>query len=221
MKTTITRSCYTKLMVLALGLCGTAVHASDDTFELVVGGHGIAPTRSADWNTAGGLEIQGRFWPSEHIGLALAGGFDTWRAKKAVTEMDDGQSYTYTAIAGDASVASLGASLLYRTSSAGDVNLILEFGLRYAAVESSVYAEAAYDGPGGPNYLYEKIDIANTMLFVTGVSLQFQATESVALTLGVGYQVDLLSPEETYAGESLGNTDFGATLFTVGLACRL
>ena len=212
---------YAMSMALALGAFGGNVEENGNSFELVAGYHGLSPLRDADWDSASGIEIQGRFWQNEHIGLALVGSFDAWKAKTAITEVDDGHAYTYTAITGDATVTSLGASILYRTGSSGDVKLIIDLGLRYATVNSSVYSEAAYDGSGGPNYLYEKIDIEDTLLFVAGAELEFQVTENASLILGVGYQVDLNKPEETFVGESLGETDLGAASFIIGFACRL
>lgn len=221
MKSTVHRFSYAMVVVLALGTFGTSIASGENSFELMAGCRGLSPIRDTDWETASGMELQGRFWPSEHIGLALVGAFDAWEARTAITERDDGTTYTYTAITGDATVTSLGASLLYRRGSSGDVNLIIDLGLRYASVNSAVYAEAAYDGPGGPNYLYERIAIENTLLFVAGAALDFRVTDNVSLTLGVGYQVDLNRPEETYAGESLGKTDLGAASVMVGLVCRL
>lgn len=220
MKTTRHTSRYAVIAALALAAAGAAAAEDKGSFELVVGYQGLSPQRDVDWKSASGLEIQGRFWQNEHIGIALAGASASWKARTAISEVDDGATYVYTSISGDATITSFGASLLYRTGASGDVNLVLDLGLRYAMVNSSVYSEAAYDGLGGPNYLYDKIRIENAMLFVAAADLEFRASKDVSLLFGLGYQVDLQKPEERFAGESLGDTDLGATLFRIGLACR-
>ena len=221
MKTTLSSIGYGIFAAaLVTGSCLTAM-ADESECDLVIGCHSLSPTRDMDWKGGGGLEIQSRFWNDEHIGFALVGAFDTWDAVSVTSESEGINSYSYTAISGDASVTSFGAAVLYRSGSSGDVRLIIDLGLRYAAVGSAVYAEAAYDGPGGPNYSYEKIEIDNTMLFAAGAALEFEMTKNVSLELGVKCLVDLNKPEETYLGESLGDTDFGAVTFGIGLICRL
>jgi hypothetical protein len=198
-----------------------AVAADDKApFDLVAGYHWLSPGTDDDWSDASGVEIQGRFWRDEHVGFALAGSFDTWEAKTEVYEEDTGSTYFYSSIMGDASVTSLGASLLYRSQPTEDIILGMNIGLRYAMVDSTIYAEAAYDGPGGPNYLYDKIEIENTLLLVIGGEMQFELSHDISLILGAGYQVDLNKPEETYAGSSLGETKFNAASFSILLACE-
>jgi len=131
----------------------------ENNFDVVAGYHWLSPRKDADWKSASGVEIQARFWRSEHIGIAIVVASDTWKARSEMYEEDTGDTYTYTAIWGDATLASIGASLLYRSESAAQVKLVMECGLRYAMVDSGVYSEAAYDGPGGPNYLNEEIEI--------------------------------------------------------------
>jgi len=45
-------------------------------------------------------------------------------------------------------------------------------------------------------------------------------TKDVAFIAGIGYQVDMQKPEETYAGESLGETGFDAITCNLGLVCK-
>lgn len=190
------------------------------SFDLAAGYHWLSPKRSADWSSASGIELQGRFWESEHIGFALVGAYDTWKAKTVVFEEETPTSYAYTSIMGDATVTSLGASLLYRSSSSGEVKLVMDIGLRYAMIYSAIYSEAAYDGRGGPNYLYDKIQIENTVLFTIRAGLEFELSDNVSLTVGAGYQADLNKPQETFAGESLGETSMDAVSYGVLLSCK-
>lgn len=206
--------------VLALSVFGSGAMAEDKSFNLVAGYHWLSPKKSEDWRNAGGIEIQGRFWQNEHLGFALVGAADTWDAKTEIVEEDTGDTYLYSSVKGDASVTSFGASLLYRSASSAEVKLVMDFGLRYAMVDSAVYGEAAYDGPGGPNYLYDKINIDNTLLFTLGAGLEFEVTKDISFIIGIGYQIDLNKPEEKFAGESLGETGLDAASFNMMLSCK-
>ena len=220
MKTVKQINVYAAALVLILGSWNNYVSAQEKSFDLTAGYHWLHPTKSEDWKNASGIEIQARFWQNEHLGFALVGAADTWKAKTEISEVDTGDTYSYTSVNGDASITSFGASLLYRSESHADVKLVLDLGLRYALVDSSVYGEAAYDGPGGPNYLYDKIDIDNTLLFVLGAGVEFEVTDNIAFTLGAGYQVDINKPEETFVGESLGETGLDAVSFCILLNCK-
>jgi opacity protein-like surface antigen len=214
---------YALASFLVIGaLCASAGNETEgNSVDIVAGYHWLTPRKDMDWKDAGGIEVGARFWMNKHIGLALAAASDTWKARPETVEEDTGDTYLYTSVTGDASLMSLGASLCYRSDPAASVKLIMEMGLRYAMVDSSVYGEAAYDGPGGPNYIYEKIDIDDTMLFVVGAGVDFEMTKNVSLILGVGYQVDLKKPEEMFAGESLGETGFDGISLGVALCCKL
>jgi len=207
------------LTVLAIGSQYANAVEKDEAFDLVAGYHWLSPGTDEDWSGASGAEIQGRFWRDDHVGIALVGSFDTWEARTEVYEEDTGDTYAYTSIMGDASVTSLGASLLYRSQPTEDIILGMNIGFRYALVDSTIYAEAAYDGPGGPRYLYDKINIDNTMLLVIGGEMEFELSHDISLILGAGYQVDLNKPEETYAGSSLGETKLNASSFSLLLSC--
>jgi hypothetical protein len=176
----------------------------------------LSPAQGEDWDDASGFEVQGRFWHGGHVGFALAAGSDTWAAQKTVSEIDDGSVYSYSSIDGDATVTTLGASLLYRSSA-----MFIELGLRFAFIDSSVYAEAIYEDDSGSDYLREVIEIENTTFFVARMGVELEMTEDVFLVPSIGYQVDLGRPSETWAGEPLGETDFRAVTFGIGITCRL
>lgn len=193
--------------------------AGENSFELVAGYRWLSPEKDMDWQSASGIEIQGQFWQSEHVGLALVAASDTWKVKAVTTEEETADTYTYTSTSGDASMTSFGVSLCYREQTAPTMRFIMDLGLRYASVDSSVYGEAAYDGPGGANYFNEKIDIENTMLFVIGAGLECQASKNVWIGGNIGYQVDLKKPQEIFAGESLGETGFDAVSVGLFVSC--
>jgi len=221
MKTTLSSIGYGMFAAaLVAGSCLNTM-AAEGEYDVAIGFHSLSPTRDMDWDSGGGLDIQGRIWKNDHLGFALAGSFETWNAVSVISEVEGQNSYSYTAISGDAAVNSIGASVLYRSSQGGDVRLIIDLGLRYASISSAVYAEGAYDGPGGPNYSYDKIEIDDTLLFAAGAALEFSMTRNVSLELSIRGLVDLNKPEETFLGESLGDTDFGAVTFGIGLVCRL
>ncbi|MDD4871365.1 MAG: outer membrane beta-barrel protein [Kiritimatiellae bacterium] len=209
---------YTLAGIMIFGV--VCAGAEEKSFDLVTGYHWLSPKKDMDWKDASGIEMQLRFWQSEHLGFGVVAAYDTWKARTEITEEEGVDSYFYTSVFGDASVTSLGASLLYRSESSASVKLLLDIGLRYALVDSSVYGEAAYDGPGGPNYFNEKIDIDDTVLFVVGAGVEFEVTKDIALILGLGYQIDLKKPEETFAGESLGETGLDAVKYGLSLTCK-
>lgn len=219
MKTTSNMLKHAMAAITMMGVCCTGAVAGESPFDIVAGYHWLSPKKDKDWKNASGIEIRGRLWQGENLGLALVAASDTWKAKSVVDEQETADTYVYSSVSGDASVTSFGASLCYRSEPRADVKLIMDMGLRYALVDSSLYGEAAYDGPGGPNYLNEKINIENTILFVLGAGLEFEMTRNVALIVGVGYQVDLQKPQETFAGQSLGETSLDAVSYTVALAC--
>jgi len=199
-------------------IAGQAAFAGADTpeSELFINFSALSPSLGDDWDDASGFEVQGRFWNNGHIGFALSAGSDTWSAKETVSEFDDGSVYSYTAINGDATVTTLGASLLYRSSA-----MFVELGLRFALIDSSVYAEAIYEDDSGSDYRYSVIDIDDTTLFVARIGVELEMTEDVFLVPSVGYQVDLGKPNERWAGELLGETDFRAVTFGIGITCRM
>lgn len=203
-------------VALAFAVYADNICAQENPFELFASFCGISPARNEDWSGSSGLEIQGRLWQNEHIALALSVGSDLWNAKKSVSEFDDGSVYSYTAINGDATLMNLGGSLLYRSG-----GVLLELGLRYASVDSSIYVDAIYDGPDGSDSRYEKIDIADTFLFVARLGVELEMAENIMIIPYIGYQVDLGKPEERFAGESLGETDFRAVTYGLGFSCKL
>jgi hypothetical protein len=125
------------IAALIAGSCLNAFAAKDEKYDidLVIGGHGLSPTRDMDWDSGGGVDIQGRFWKNENFGFALTGVFETWDAVSETSEVEGSDSYYYTAISGDASVTSFGASVLYRSDPTDEVRLIIDLGLRYALAQ--------------------------------------------------------------------------------------
>lgn len=203
-------------VALVFALYAGNVCANENSFELFAGVDGLSPSRGDDWSHGSGLEIQGRFWQNEHIGLALSIGSDVWTAKKTVSEYDDGSVYSYTAISGDATVMNFGGSLLYHSNM-----VLIELGLRYASIDSSVYVDAVYNGPDGADSRYETIDIDSTMLFVARLGIEFEFAEDILCIPYIGYQVDLWTPDERFAGESIGETDLRAVTFGLGFSCKM
>ena len=210
------RVCGYCLLVLALALPAAGAEGESAPFDVYVGFNGISPGQDDDWDDAAGLEVQARFWRNQHLGIALAVGSEMWEAVGTVSEFDDGRISEYTALSGDASLTSVGLSLLYHSSGA-----FVEIGMRYLSVDSSVFVEASYDGPDGSDYRYEAIDIADTLIFTARVGFEVELADRIMLIPSIGYQVDLRKPEEKFAGQSLGETDFRGVTFGIGLACEL
>jgi len=200
----------------AIAFPAAADEQGGDTLELLASFNALSPAAGDDWDSAAGFEVQGRIWQHGRIGFALTAASDLWEAKSVVSEFSDGNSYSYTSISGDATVTSLGIALLYRSEA-----MFLELGLRFASIDSSVYAEAIYEEGATSDYRYEIIEIEDTTFFTARIGVELEMTEEVFLVPSIGYQVDLGKPVESFAGESIGETDLRATTFGIGIVCRL
>ncbi len=209
----------TPVVLCAALLLGTrfAPAADESSSDVVVRFQYVAPAESEDWDRAVGLEGQFRLWGSKNVGVALAVGYQSWAAVED-SYVDDSDGYYSSLIEGDAAVMPVGVSLLGRGEFMEDVNIVVEGGLRYAFVDSSIESSTYYERGGVGDRTVGTIDIENAVLGILAVELDMRVSENLALTLGIGYQLDLSGPKETYLGESIGDTDFSGTLITAG-AC--
>lgn len=202
--------------VAAMLLSYSAIAADGDLvpFDINVGFNWISPGRSGDWDRGAGLDVQARFWKNEHLGIAFMAGAETWDAVSVVSDYDDGRVREYTAIDGDISATVLGVSLLYRSS-----GVFLDLGVRYMNIDSSVFVEYSYDGPGEKDYRYDTIKIDDTLLFSAKLGFELELVEGMWLVPSIGYQVDLRKPTEKFAGQPIGETDFRGMTLGVGISC--
>ena len=196
----------------------TCALAQDASIEVSAQVQALAPAESGDWSSGTGAEVQLRFWDVSGVGVALAAGIQSWDSRTEYLETDDGTSAVATQIRGKADLIPLGASVLMGGPIGDRLGLVCEVGFRYAIVDSSVVTDIAYVDSRGSAYAQDPIEIDDTFLAVFGLDLAFAATETLCLTAGLGYQFDLMQPDQTIYGGSLGGTDFSAFTFRFGLA---
>ena len=192
--------------------------AQNPSVELAAHVQALAPAKSGDWSSGTGADVQLRFWDGSGVGVALAAGIQSWDTREAYLETDDGTSAVATQLRGGADLIPFGASVLMGGPVGDRLAVLVEAGLRYAVVDSSVVADIAYVDDRGSAYAQDPIEIDDTFLAVFGLDLAFAVSETLCLIAGVGYQFDLMQPDQTIYGSSLGRTDFSAAQFRFGVA---
>jgi len=212
---------FRTLVIIAVSIGATlACRAQSESSDLLIRFRGVHPSEEQDWDSGAGVELQARFWQSENVGFSLAAGIGSWDVVSEYLEEFDEYGYYSSVIEGDASVIPVGGSLWFRGAPSPAIKLTFEAGLRYLIVESDIYASAYLEDVDGTFSSYDRIEIDNALVSILGVHLEAQVSDSFALHAGLGYQHDLTGPEETVLGESLGETDFSGTLFTIGAAVK-
>jgi hypothetical protein len=213
---TITRICM--LATVSLFATSFVAKAQPPSVEVSAQMLALAPAESGDWSSGTGAELQLRFWDISGVGVALAAGVQSWDSRTEYLETDDGTSAVATQIRGKADLIPLGASVLMGGPIGDRLAIVCDVGFRYAIVDSSVVTDIAYVDSRGSAYAQDPIEIDDTFLAVFGLDLAFAATETLCLTAGLGYQFDLMQPDQTIYGGSLGSTDFSAFTFRFGVA---
>ena len=202
---------------VVLGLTVSAV--GEETSEgLAVVVRGLNPQESADWRSAGGVEVQARFWNDDAFGVAVAAGFESWQAETEFFEEQDSYGYFGTWIAGDASLVPVGISLLCRAEITEQVSLVFDGGLRYVFVDSGIHADVETDDGDGWVYSRDRVEIDDFLAGVVGMSLDAAVADGVSLFAGLGYQFGLTDAHEQYLGADIGSTSFQASSFHCGMA---
>ncbi len=209
------RTIQTMVAVTMLTICAAANAAA--SADLVGRMHWLAPGKSEDWSSAAGVEMQARFWQGDRVGFAVAAGCDVWNAVNDVIEESDDTAYLYTSVSGDAVAVPVGLSMLYRAEMMEDMDLMLELGLRYMFVDSSVYSEAIYEDDTESVSLADTVSIDNGLVAIIGLNLEMKANEQLSVEVGIAQQFDLNRPREKFTGKDIGETSFRGTMFTLGV----
>lgn len=167
---------------------------------------GLGAEERDDWDSVVFGELQWRYWWDDHLGLALAGGFQQWDAEHEFAAGGKGDRAWSDEISGDADVFPVGVSVLIR--GVNDVNtarFLIEAGIRHASVDSSVRVTRITAGQAP---VVDTIEIDDALLAVVAAELGLRLGDNAWLSVGVGYQHDFENPEETFREYSLGETDF-------------
>ena len=177
----------------------------------------FVPQRTEDWDAGSGVELQARFWSSKSFGTALSLGFDSWAAKSEFSDTSDAQGTMTTSIYGNMTVIPVGVSALYRNNVSEKVALVFEAGVRYLFLKSNINADVVTDDASGTSHFKDKITTDNVFAAVFGVSVESAITDTMSFHLGVGYQLGLTEPHETFSGEDMGTTSFNSPIVDVGV----
>lgn len=203
----------TLLAVLAALAMAGAVQAglvSDEPGEFAVQGQYWFPGEG-DFNlfdAAYGAQVSWREWVAFPFGMTLSAGVAQWQADSGATAykfryLDD--------FDGDVTLIPLGLSLVYCPIDWNNWDLILETGLHYVLVDSSVDCRNKNDGTR------HEIDMDNAIWWTTGAEFDYQFAEGAFFVCGAGVQVDVLKAESEYDLGELRDTRFQAFYAKAGL----
>ncbi len=207
---------------LAIGLIGLAGMAAGQPVEnrLALRLRHLAPAASEDWQTGTGIEAQARFWSADNVGLGLSFGYESWPARSEFIEETTASGSMALAVAGEAVLTPVGVSLLHRVVLGDRASLILEAGLRYAPVQSRIYAEAWSEEAEGMQYWRDRVEIDSVTLGVLGAELAMALSDEFSFHAGFGWQRHLAAPRERWFGADAGTTSFEAVTLFGGFSWR-
>ena len=177
------------------------------------------PSQDDDYDSGVGAEAQIQFWRSPHIGFALAGGIAEWDINDQTSVVSDGFLAIQLTLDGSVTLIPIGASLLFRPTATGNLNLVLEGGLRYVIVDSD--AEATVAGPssqGGVLSVSEDIEIDDAVVALFAATLEAQVSSGVKLLASAGYQFDVGGGDSEWMGEDIGENELEAAFIRAGIS---
>ena len=176
---------------------------SEDPGELTVAGQVFFPD-SADcdlFKDGYGAWVSYREWFSFPWGAGLSLGVSQWQVD------GDSDAFKYDQLTdydGDALLIPFGASLYFNVIDWDNWNLILETGLQYAFVESSV--DLYNDGSDAKER--QDVDIGNAVLWNAGIEYEYMVAENLYLLGSIGYQMDVMNEDTDYAGHVVRDVTF-------------
>ncbi len=204
-------------------IIGFAINATADA-DVVMRLKGITPSETEDWDSAGGVEMQLRLWEADNISIAAGIGYETWNAVEEYVIETDGDDEFRSNVNGSCSVMPVGISMLYRHAidepggRQPGAYFLFEAGIRYGIVNSEVYSEVTSISAGESTVYADTIEIDNVWLASISATLEMRLAPEMALEVGVGYQMDLSAPGESWLNEPIGITSFQGTSAHVGVS---
>lgn len=184
---------------------------SEDPGELTVQGQYWFPG-DGDFDlfeNAFGAVVSYREWFSFPWGVGVSLGLAQW-------QVDDGSNaYKYRALQdydGDALLIPLGASVCFNVIDWDNWNLVVETGLQYVFVDSSVSVFNSEEGV----QRRQDVDIDNALLWNIGADYEYMVGENLYVLGGIGYQTDVMKADTEYAGRSTRDTSFRGAYLRLG-----
>jgi len=184
---------------------------SEDPGELTVSGQAFLPDH-ADcdlFSTGYGALVSYREWFSFPWGVGLSLGISQWQVD------DEAEAFKVPYLSdydGDALVVPVGLSLYFNLIDWDNWNLILETGLQYAFVESSI--DLYNDGSDAKER--QDVDIGNAVLWNAGIEYEYMVAENLYLLGSVGYQLDVAKGDTEYDGHGVRDASFAAGYARLG-----
>ena len=182
---------------------------SDDPGELAVSGMAFLPDHAeCDLFELGlGAQVSYREWFSFPWGVGVSLGISQWQVDDASNAFKIKYVTDYD---GEALVIPFGASLYFNLIDWDNWNVILETGLQYAFVESSV------DAYNGDKEKRQDADVGGAVLWNLGAEYEYMVSENVYLTGGIGYQLDVLNEDTKFDGHTVRDVTFGGGYARLG-----
>lgn len=194
--------------------------------EYRVNGVYVAPGQDDNWDNAYGGEVSAIFWLNKYFGLSGVFGMQKWGVNEDVNveryllssrgnlQLVDASAYE---VSGDAAVLPLGASALVKLPLTDVISFDLEVGLRYLFVDASIDVDTEerlelyengilVDATKSEIQQYE-VEIDDGFVGLLGADCIIKLAENFALTIGGGYQFDILKAEASIDGSSEGIDD--------------
>ena len=171
---------------------------SEDPGELTVSGQAFLPDH-ADcdlFSTGYGALVSYREWFSFPWGVGLSLGLSQWQVD------DEAEAFKVPYLSdydGEALVVPVGLSLYFNLIDWDNWNLILESGLQYVLIDSSV---TVFNNEPGVEETQD-VDIGGALLWLVGAEYEYMVAEDIYVTGGLGFQTDLMTGETDYAGGDL------------------
>lgn len=156
-----------------------------------------------------GATVSYREWFSFPWGVGANVGVAQWQVDSSSSAYKYNQLTDYD---GDALLIPLGISLYFNLIDWDNWNVILESGLQYVLVDSSV---TVFNNEEGVQKKQD-VDIGDAVSWNLGAEYEYMAAENLYLQAGVGLQMDVVHGDTKYYGRSVRDTDFRAFYVRLG-----
>ncbi len=184
---------------------------SEDPGELTVAGQVFFPD-SADcdlFKDGYGALVSYREWFSFPWGAGVSLGIAQWQVD------NDSNAFKYDQLSkydGDALLIPFGASLYFNMIDWDNWNLVLETGLQYVFVDSSV---TLYNNEETARERQD-VDIGGAILWNLGAEYEYMVAENLYVLGGIGYQLDVMKGDTEYDGRSVRDASFAGGYARLG-----
>jgi hypothetical protein len=211
---------FTSTLLLAQAPNPNEVRDPGPVVELVGIGTLYIPHDDDTYEAGAGMEIQGRFWLTPYIGLAVAGGGASYSIDDQDIQIQESNLLLDGELDGDVGLSTFGASLLLRPVLTDRLTLTLEGGVRYVAVDSDAELEISAMRPGSRTFVHDTLDIDDGVVAIAAATIEINVAPQVSLLGGAGYQFDLEKGTIEFLDEELGDNELEALMIQAGIAIR-